>query len=230
MDLAAPNSNRNHSTQLHALLRVLAKHCLVITNPVAQRPSQYTEYTLERRGWSDTSAQAVDSRRPSLAAARLFIQRDNEILKKRESEGTANLVETLLDVIDKVGNSVYRHHLATKEKKRSISLERDIKRQTVPSVRKTSNKSEKQPILDRGREEIGQKHPSSPTLPLQKADIRTASSMQLIEKQEKSDERSGKQATAQEWNKILKELKLHYMRTRNAVMAISFLHGSNMNG
>ncbi|KAJ4024785.1 hypothetical protein NW761_011584 [Fusarium oxysporum] len=172
---------------------------------------------------------AVDSRRPSLAAARLFIQRDDEILKKRESEGTANLVETFLDVIDKVGNSVYRHHLVTKEKKRSISLKRDIKRQTVPSVRKTSNKSEKQPITDLGRKEIGQKRPSSPTLRLQKADIRTAGSMQLIEKQEKPDERSGKQATAQEWNKILKELKLHYMRTRNAVMAVSFLYGSNMN-
>lgn len=173
---------------------------------------------------------AIVGRRLSLPTTRLFIQRDGEILKKGGSEGTANQVQTFLDAIDELGNSVYRHYLAMEEKKRKALLERGTKRETVPSFRKESEKSEKKPISVRGREEIGQKHPSSLKPSFQKEEPQIFSSTNIIKGQEKSDEKKKKQVTIQDRNEILKELKLHYMRTRNTAMAVSFLYGSNPDG
>lgn len=194
---------------------------------------------------------AIDGRRPSLAAARLLIQRDDEILEKRGSKGTSNHIQTFVDIIDKQGNSAYRHHLVMKEKKRSVALERSGKGQTVPIGRKAIEKAEKggkQPIPDRGRQKVDPDYTYTKEKPpildlgrekfgqrkagFQKEDLQTVDSMQVINKQEKLDEKRRKQdqAIAQERNEILKELKLHYMRTRNTAMAVLFLYGSNSDG
>ncbi|KAG5781171.1 hypothetical protein H9Q73_005195 [Fusarium xylarioides] len=126
---------------------------------------------------------AVNCRTPSMDAARLFIQRDDEILRKIGSKGTTNIGETFLDLIDKSGNSIYRHHLAMREENRNMLQENEIRHQTSPSVMKATTGSRVLLTLD----EIC------------------------------------------EWDDILRELKLHYLRTRNAASAVSFLYGSNLN-
>ncbi|KAF5703618.1 intracellular serine protease [Fusarium mundagurra] len=132
---------------------------------------------------------AVNCRTPSMDAARLFIQRDGEMLKKIESKGNTDSVETFLDVIDRSGNSIYRHHLAMRERSRDMLQQRETRHPTATGVFQKTNKR------------------------------RTLLS---------TDDPWEIPAVAREWDDILRELKLHYLRTRNATRAVSFLYGSNL--
>lgn len=224
---------------------------------------------------------AMVSRRPSLATIRLFIQRDEYILDKRQPENTVSPV-IFLDIVDKEGNSVYRHHQTSSlmmDNKRAAPSEKDVKlksaydmnknttmeRQKVPdrereeigpkrqsiiqklenrraSPREKDVKPKSSPyigkgatkeilnVLDRARDEISLKHQISVDRPLEKEKTGLVNAKQVIEKKEETERTPKKQAPAEDWDMILKELKLHYMRTRNGIMVESFLYGSNING
>ncbi|QPC69357.1 hypothetical protein HYE68_000109 [Fusarium pseudograminearum] len=224
---------------------------------------------------------AIVSRRPSLATILLFIHRDEDILDKRQPENTASPV-TFLDIVDKEGNSVYRHHhissLMTESKraapgktevkiksasdmKKDINRERqkvpDRERDEISSKRQTSsviwrNKrsshrekdgllkytrytpkaatEEMMNVLDTARDEISPNDRGSFDLPLEKERTGLVNAKEVIGKKEETEPTPKKQVPAEDWNEILKELKLHYMRTRSGNMVESFLYGSSING
>ncbi|KAF5228937.1 hypothetical protein FAUST_10736 [Fusarium austroamericanum] len=215
---------------------------------------------------------AMVSRRPSLATIRLFIQRDEYILDKRQPENTASPV-IFLDIVDKEGNSVYGHHQTSSlmmDNKRAAPSDKDVKlksaydmnknttigRQKVPdrereeigpkwqsiiqelenrraSPREKEVKPKSSPyigkgatkeilnVLDRARDEISSKHQISVDRPLEKEKTGLVNAKQVIEKKEETERTPKKQAPAEDWDMILKELKLHYMRTRNGIMLLS---------
>uniref|UniRef100_A0A098DD49 Peptidase S8/S53 domain-containing protein n=1 Tax=Gibberella zeae (strain ATCC MYA-4620 / CBS 123657 / FGSC 9075 / NRRL 31084 / PH-1) TaxID=229533 RepID=A0A098DD49_GIBZE len=224
---------------------------------------------------------AMVSRRPSSATIRLFIHRDEDILNKRQPESTASSV-TFLDIVDKEGNSVYRHHQISPlmmVNKRAVPSEKEVKiksasdtkkytnreRQKVPdrereeidpkrqsinqklesrraSPREKKVKPKSSPyigkvatkeilnVLDRAHDEISSKHQISVDRPLEKEKTGLVNANQVIEKKEETERTPKNQAPAEDWDMILKELKSHYMRTRNGIMVESFLYGSNING
>ncbi|CAF3558590.1 unnamed protein product [Fusarium graminearum] len=215
---------------------------------------------------------AMVSRRPSSATIRLFIHRDEDILNKRQPESTASSV-TFLDIVDKEGNSVYRHHQISPlmmVNKRAVPSEKEVKiksasdtkkytnreRQKVPdrereeidpkrqsinqklenrraSPREKEVKPKSSPyigkvatkeilnVLDRVRDEISSKHQISVDRPLEKEKAGLVNANQVIEKKEETERTPKKQAPAEDWDMILKELKSHYMRTRNGIMLLS---------
>ncbi|KAM0535148.1 hypothetical protein ACHAO7_012355, partial [Fusarium culmorum] len=83
-------------------------------------------------------------------------------------------------------------------------------------------------VLDRARDDKSSKHQISVDRPLQKERAGLVNAKQVVEKKEETERTPKKQAPVEDWNVILKELKLHYMRTRHGFMVESFLYGSNI--
>ncbi|CAG1990390.1 unnamed protein product [Fusarium graminearum] len=172
---------------------------------------------------------AMVSQRPSLATIRLFIHRDEDILEKRQPENTSSSV-TFFDIVDIRGISVYRHHQISSlmmENKRSAPSKKKVKIKYASDMKKDTNR-ERQKVPDRDRDNKSSKHKISVDRPLQKERTGLVNTKQVVEEKEETERTLKKQAPAEDWNAILKELKLHYMRTRHGIMVESFLYGSNI--
>ncbi|KAF9767670.1 hypothetical protein IL306_015130 [Fusarium sp. DS 682] len=158
---------------------------------------------------------AMQTSKPSLDVVRLFIERDKMILKMQEASSITHPVETFLDIINKEGNSVYRHHVVatSSAREKEDRLNRYQKRRLKPTLESNAQVTDPK---GEGDEKSNQGHEAPVAL-----------GFDPLPEKEQGKERKRKQAT-EEWKEILKELKLHYMRTRNVIVVESFLYGKNI--
>ncbi|KAM0295930.1 hypothetical protein ACHAPM_010646 [Fusarium culmorum] len=115
------------------------------------------------------------------------------------------------------------------ENKRASPREKEVKLKSSSYIAKGATE-EMLKVLDRARDDKSSKHQISIDRPLQKERAGLVNAKQVVEKKEETERTPKKQAPAEDWNVILKELKLHYMRTRHGFMVESFLYGSSING
>ncbi|KAM0348549.1 hypothetical protein ACHAPY_011097 [Fusarium culmorum] len=113
------------------------------------------------------------------------------------------------------------------ENKRASPREKEVKLKSSSYIAKGATE-EMLKVLDRARDDKSSKHQISVDRPLQKERAGLVNAKQVVEKKEETERTPKKQAPVEDWNVILKELKLHYMRTRHGFMVESFLYGSNI--
>lgn len=218
-----PNVQQNNRSCLHMAFRLDIRERAVIKLMTIARDKAFA---MQDDSGMTPLHYAVAGSRSSLHVMHLFIQRDKDILKTRGTTSTSHPVETFLDIINREGLSVYRHHWKASALVTASSLAMKAMKKEEEDIRITYRKrgAEPAPVSAHKTLEIKSERPSKSNEYKMNFDTTP-----VPEIREERVARKRKQA-AGEWKEILQELKLHYIRTRNPMMVESFLYGKNING